>query len=161
MKANYLPFLIHPSILNKSLKHIQHKLNNEYPGFYISQTDPKFYYSSSNFIYSKHKYDIFVIIKILISFKRSDYDLYRVISLPVPINLTDDATQLLNIPNFIAVSKTADYFVQLSNTDIASCSRDNKNFHCPINQSFDTTKDSCLIAIFTNDKSKVKQLCNF
>ena len=160
-KGQLSPLLIKPVILTQTIENIQLLLNRDYPGFYITQKHPDFYYASSDFIYRKHKSDIYVLIKIPLAFKTSQYDLLEVTSFPFPINNSLHASQLLNVPRYIAVSPKSKYYLSLSDKDFAKCSGHKNNFHCPLLNSFNSSKESCLLSILNENKENIKSFCDF
>ena len=99
------PFLIFPEILRNTIHHIQLILNNGYNNFHLTQTNPDFYYSNAIFIDARNHSTIFLLIKFPISTFSEPRTLYKIISLPVPINeLSNHSTQFLD---------TDDYFLQI------------------------------------------------
>jgi len=60
-------------LLLKPINQTYSTVNREYPGFYITQNNPTFYYVSDDFIYSKHKSDVFVLIKLPIGLSPTVY----------------------------------------------------------------------------------------
>ncbi|XP_052076736.1 uncharacterized protein LOC127714723 isoform X1 [Mytilus californianus] len=155
------PLLIKPSTITSTINRIQQVLNTKYPGFYISQTSQNFYYDTKYFVFSKHKSDIFVMLNIPLAYKMSKLDLYKVTSLPFPHNSTTHATQLLNTPQYVAITKDKQYYIKLSDQELEKCTKYDDNFHCQFTKSFSTSKSSCLMSIYNNQKEKVNQFCDF
>lgn len=127
--------------------------------------DSSFYYSSNKFLFARHNNDLFVTVKFPISSQRLPLKLYKVISLPVPTseNVTSkmQATQLLSLSDYFAITPHHDYFLSLNSQDLPDCVHGTLIL-CFSNwpQSPITVPD-CTIALFANNVQQVKELCNF
>ncbi|XP_071088962.1 uncharacterized protein [Haliotis cracherodii] len=162
-KNKLSPLLIPPQILQQTIHHLSTLLSKKYPSFRLLQTTPAFYYSNAKFIYARAKSYVFISIKFPISSIIHSLQLYKIISLPLPINGTSaHTTQLLDMPDYLALSQETQHYVNLDSSTLASCNGDENILHCPFHialQSF--TKPSCPLALFQNDKIAVKTLCDF
>lgn len=116
------PFLISKSTIGHTINQITHLLRKSYHGFHLVHTDPSFFYSKGKFLYARHKSNLYITLKFPISSQTSSMKLFKVISLPVPIsNTSGQATQLLSIPDYLAVSTHHDSYVQLKSKDLINC----------------------------------------
>lgn len=88
------------------------------------------------------------------------FQLYKIISLPVPIADSAQASKLLNVPSYIAVSEDSQFFKTLTNDDIVKCSGD-KNMHCPITTNIQSTSSTCLPSLLANDVKSLNISCEF
>ncbi|CAC5410655.1 unnamed protein product [Mytilus coruscus] len=89
------------------------------------------------------------------------FELFSVSALPVPVNTSLHATQLMDAPEYLALSNDKKTYLSLTSQQVMKCKNYNKNMYCPLLQSFSVSEDSCLVSIFNNDKDKVKSLCDF
>ncbi|CAC5400203.1 unnamed protein product [Mytilus coruscus] len=105
VKGNLSPFLISPNILKSTLKHVQLILNGKFKGFYLLNTDPAYYYSSSQLLYARNHSTLYVTLKFPISTFSSPLALYRVNSFPVPINSSSNhGTKIMDLPEYFTVT---------------------------------------------------------
>lgn len=107
---------------------------------------------------------LYLTLKIPISYSQDSLTLYKVVSVPVPINDTSKhATQLLDVQDYFAITCTPNqqFYVQLSESVVSSC-KGTHHKHCYVNVPLDpVTKDSCLLALYANNKNSIQQFCNF
>ncbi|XP_062603682.1 uncharacterized protein LOC134265486, partial [Saccostrea cucullata] len=165
LEGKISPFLIPKHILSKVISNIRHKLRKSYQKFYLVQLDASFYYSGGKFLFARHNNNLFITVKFPISSQRLPLNLYKVISLPVPTseNVTSkmQATQLLSLSDYFAITPHHDYFLSLNSKELTDCVH-GTSILCYSNwaQSPITVPD-CTMALFANDVRKIKELCNF
>lgn len=151
------PFLISKSTIGHTVNQINHLLRTSYHGFHLVHTDPLFFYSKGKFLYARHKSNLYITLKFPISSEPSSMKLFKVISLPVPIsNTSGQATQLLSIPDYLAVSPHHDSFVQLKANDLINCNHGD-TVACVTNYALTPyTTYSCVLALILS-----KQIMQF
>ena len=156
------PFLVPRSSLKNVIKGISDSLKKNHKGFYLCYTDPAFYYSHAKFLYARHMGNIYISVRFPISTHAQPLQMYKVISLPVPLNATSShATQLLSVPEYLAITHHHDYFVPLSHADLLKCTQTPVSL-CTNNIPLSPiTKPDCTLAIFQNSPKLVKNFCNF
>jgi len=156
------PFLIPKHALLHSLHKVQRILSKFYPGFYLTHLEPNYYYTHSNFIFTRNHSTLFISVRFPLSTHSKPLTLYKIISLPVPVNATSShATKLMSLPKYVATTYQHDYYVTLSVEDLANCIHD-VHMYCPSNiPLIPTSKPSCTMALFNNNVTMVNQLCNF
>lgn len=155
------PLILQQAALESTLNDIQHILNTQYPGFYLSETTADIY-AVSNFLYAKNGTKIYLTIKIPISHFKEPLTVYQIKSLPVSINSTSaHATHLLNIADNLILTKNHQFYATLSNSQLARC-KGGIVKHCTFNLALTpVTTESCTLALYLNSKTKVKSLCDF
>ena len=101
--------------------------------------------------------------QIPLHFKESNLDLYKVITLPVPVNqTTKHTTQLLDGSEYFILSKNKMYYNVPPKTYINRCIIEEHYFQCPFKILLKSVEhNSCILSIFQNHKDDVKELCNF
>ena len=156
------PFLIPKGKMNSVIGKINQILQKSYKGFFLTHTDPSFFYSNAQFVYARSYSNIYITIKFPISAHKLPLQLYKVISLPVPVNRTSShATQLLSLPSYIAVTNHHDHFVSLEPSQLVNCVHGKTilcNFNIPLTP---ITVPDCTMAIFANNVKQVHKLCDF
>ena len=156
------PHLISPDTMLKSITDIQSILHNKFKGFHLVYTDPNEVFKNVDSIYARKNTKLYISVKFPISSFPQPLSLFHVLSFPVPINDTSNhATQLLNLPPFIAVTHDLQYYATFKNDDLDQCVK-SKLISCKFNKVLTpVTHNSCILALFKNDKTLVKNLCDF
>lgn len=156
------PLLLPKHTLTQALHKVQRILTDSYPGFYLTQFHPSFYYTNSNFMFIRNHSILYLTLRFPVSAHAHPLQLYKVLSLPVPVNNTlKHATKLLDLPDFFAVTHQHDYYLPLSAKQLTNCQHDSAitcNFNLALIPSH---VQQCTIALFNNDMKQVKRLCNF
>ena len=93
---------------------------------------------------------------------RQPLELFRVKSFPIPVNdSTNHATQLLDIPDYFAITHDVQYYTYFQSEQLLTC-QSNKLKQCTFQKVLTSAvQTSCLLALFMENKAVVKQLCNF
>lgn len=153
------PFLLPKHILAHSMHKIQRIMSESYLGFHLTHVDPSYYYTHSNFVYARNHSRMYITVNFPISAHAKPLNLFKVYSLPVPVNSTSsNATKLISLPKYFAITNNNDFYAALSTDDLGNCKHGMTVFCLqltPINQ------PSCIVALFSNNITMVKQLCNF
>ena len=90
------PQLLLSNVISHVLRKVTKTLNKHHNGFQVTQLLPSYYYTYSDFFYSRHNSSLYITLKISISSFHSKFSVYKVRSLPVPLNTsTSLATQLM------------------------------------------------------------------
>ena len=155
------PLLLPLDTLQNTLNDIQNILATKYTGFFVSINSAAQMYHDAKFIYTRKQSVLYLTLKVPISYSKDSLNLYRVLSFPVPINDTaKHATQILNMPDYFAITPDQQFYVHLSQTQLASC-KGSMNKHCHMNLPLSpVTRDSCSLGLFSNNKGIIKDLCN-
>ena len=100
--------------------------------------------------------------KIPISSFLKPIPLYKLYSLPVPLNTTSHhATQLLDVPEYFVHTSDNQHFALLSHRELQKCTGNDVIF-CPFHLALSSVAtSSCISAIFYNQKELVHKLCDF
>lgn len=103
------PFLLPESILEHTIRQIEHKLAKEYNKFYLIHNHQAQFYKEADFIYARHGSSLYLTVRFPISSHEKPLTLYQILSLPVPINSTSNhSSQLLDMPDYLALSNHRD-----------------------------------------------------
>ena len=157
------PLLLSADILSKTIHHIQRILNDKFQGFHLIQKNPAFYYNHGKFIYARISANkLFVTVKFPIASMAQPFKLFKIISLPVPINSTaQQATQLLNLAPFFAISTNGEFYTNIPTDEFTQCFG-TQSLHCPFKPTLlAKTKPSCEMALFQNNKNDIFAQCDF
>ena len=162
IEGRLTPSLISRDVLRHSISQIQTSLTKDYQNFFITMTDPDYYFRHGQFVLGRHNNSLFVTMKFPISHEKQPLQLFEIISMPVPVNNTSNhATQLLDLPKFLAITSHQQYYLELQKDDIALC-RKHHYYICNFNKALKpVTKDSCVMGLFSNNKVMINKLCNF
>ena len=162
VKGKLSPLLIQPEVIASTLHGIQRLLNQKYPGFHLACKTVQEIYQSGKFLYTRNNSNIYVTIKFPLTYQQHPLTVYRIISVPVPINETSEhATHLLNLPKFLVISHDSEYYATLSQEDLSSCTGGSSTY-CTLNQALTpATTPSCEYGLFANNKVTVNSHCDF
>lgn len=156
------PLLIPESVVYGTLMDIQNILVTQFNGFRLAVDNVRSVYSTSSFLYARNGTKLYVTVKLPISHFEKPLQLFKVISMPVPINASSPhGTQLLELPKYFAITTDRQHYAELTAADLDACSG-RKVLHCSKNFAlYPVTTLSCVLALFANDKDKVKSVCDF
>jgi len=156
------PSLIPKIVLTKTLHKIQSTLTKYYPGFHLTHFHPTYYYTTSNFMFTRNHSSLYITVKFPVSSHSHPLQLYKILTFPVPANNSmNHATQLLDLPNYIAFTHQHDYYLPLKSSDLTNCVH-GENTYCNYNMALTPTSNvQCSLALFQNDVNQVSKLCNF
>ena len=170
------PFLLTRDMLKFVIEHIQSKIlrNPLYESLKLVSNDPLYYYQLQGAV-SVSRTDRFLLLTIGIPLYNyfSEIPLYRIHSFPVPVaaglsydpNVVIDKegyTEILDLPEYIAVSDDKQRFIELSeNEKISSCTGVGRILFCSglknvVHLMYSTT---CAFAIFMDNHADVKKHC--
>lgn len=163
VQGKITPFLIQESVLAQTLQQIEKKLSKSHTRFFLIKKHPAYYYRSADFLYVRQGSSLFITIKFPISSHRYPLTLYKVISLPVPINSTSShASQLLDTPDYLAISHDLQSYRTLSNAQLSDCTRNSPHVICTSNIPLKhVSVPNCIMSLFSNNKTQTKTTCNF
>ena len=156
------PLLIQPEHIKAAFHDIQKLLNRNYPGFGLAYQDIQNVYSSGNFLFARNNSNIYITIKLPLTYRPKPLSLYKLSTIPVPINETSThATTLLNLPPFFLITDDSEYYASLSELEISKC-YGKPQLYCPFNLALrPATSQSCELGLFTNNKQMVHSFCDF
>lgn len=156
------PALISTPVITNTIQEVSKILTEEYSNFYLTIKDPEYYYKHGQFVFGRHFGAIYVTLKFPLSHEKLPLNLYQVISMPVPVNETSNhATQLLDLPDYLAITSHQQYYLLLDKTDLATCHK-HQLYLCNFNKALmPVTQKSCIMSLFANDKQSVNEMCNF
>ena len=156
------PKIIPPSILAHTIEAINVHLRKHYPKFAITHVNLLYYYQANTFKFLRHNDKIFITMKFPISAEPDPFKLFKVKSLPVPLNhSTDHASQILDLPDYFAISHDHLYYMILTEAQFLNCEGSNY-VHCPmILPQIPMSRMQCITALFQQLRNEIKRFCNF
>ncbi|KAK3097873.1 hypothetical protein FSP39_014042 [Pinctada imbricata] len=165
VKGRITPHLIDRPTLTKVLRHLHSHIRKSFKQFYLTHIDPNYYYANAKFVYARRGSQLYVTVKFPLSSLNKPLNLYKVISLPVPVknnsSLTMHATQLHSLPDYFAITPHHDHYLQLSSKDLVNCQHDSVIL-CDMNLALTPiTVPDCTMALFSNNPVQIKKLCDF
>ena len=162
VKGKLSPLLLKPETLKSALHDVQKLLDKSYPGFGLAYRDIQDVYSAGNFLFARNNSNIYITIKLPLTYRPKPLVLHKLTAIPVPINETaSHATTLLNLPTYFLISDDNEYYASLSEIDISKC-YGKRQLYCPFNLALrPATSHSCELGLFLNNKQMVHSFCNF
>ena len=156
------PLLIPQHFIESTLKDIAVLLQTNFNGFHLTLSAVPNVYSDCKYLFSRNGTNIYVTIKLPISYFKEPLHMYKIVTVPVPVNATSThATQLLNLPPYFLMTANKQYYAAVSDLDLTLCTG-NTIKYCTSNVALaPVTSASCTLALFANNKAQVKSLCDF
>lgn len=156
------PHLVSTETMLSTLKGIQEILHEKFPGFHLVYKDPALIYQYVSTIFARKGSKLYVSVKFPISPFSRPLLLFEILSFPVPVNETSDhATQLMQLPKYFAISQDSKHYTSLKSHELNSCTF-NKMIECRFNKILTpVSQKSCVFSLFSDEKSLIKQNCNF
>ena len=145
-----------------TMSDIQNILHDKYYGFHLVFTKPDDVYKNVESLYTRKGSKLYISVKFPISPYNKPLSLFKVLSFPVSINDTaKHATQLLDLPDYLVVTADVQYYTSLNQLHLNKC-KGSKLRTCKMNKIlYPITRKSCIFALFRNDKTMIKDMCDF
>ena len=101
-------------------------------------------------------------LKFPISTLEANLDVFEILTFPVPINQTSNhATQLLDLPQYLAISVTENYYMTLTKSEWTNY-HGQSNKLCPSQMPLiPISSPSCLPALYYKNKTDIRNYCDF
>ena len=142
------------------IHHINRKLLARDTQLAVMPMDTVNMYNFLPFVWTYRPSGLFITIKFpLITSSLSKFDIYKVLTFPVPINDTSNhATLLSNVPPYLGFSQDNKYFIHPTRDMLNGPILDAQTVNLPLHS---LTNPSCLTSIFFDDAERIKSLCDF
>ena len=159
LTTNLVPY----TTLAQTLTNIQSILSVKRPGFHLLFKDPHFYYKHEHVLFYRHNNEIMVTIKFPIGKLHKPMALQKLYSYHVPVHFTSDhATSILDLPPFIAISHSKDYYTEVNNEVLRKCHHYNKVIFCNFNIALlPASHWKCSFALYNDNREQIQNTCNF
>ena len=156
------PSILPVDILQQTMNEIQNLMHMKYSGFYLTAHKPSQIYENAKFVYLRHDSKLYITVKFPMSPHAKPLSLFKVLSFAVPVNDTSNhATQLLDLPEFFALTHDLQFYSTFQHVDFSTCTR-TKHLVCNFNKALTpVTQETCIMALFANNKQLVNRHCNF
>ena len=156
------PSLIKPQMLSNTIAEIQDMLVKQYPNYCLAMTNVLYYYKQASFSVIRQDNNILITIDFPIA-SADTFNLFRVYSFPIPINQSSShATQLMQVPDYIAITQDKQFYTTLSENSISYCKTTKQEKYCRFRPPLSAvSKKNCIANLFLNNRKEIKQYCNF
>ena len=158
----YLPVeMVSPQTLRDTLEDIQER-GDFATTFQFALTDLSAYYKMQDILYTVTRDQLFVTLKIPITSTTTVYTVYRIQAVPIRISNERNETSVIELKDpYLAVSSDKMFYFTMSESQFQSC-QGNLFKRCDQGLAVkETTHMTCSMAIFLNDHSQIKELCEF
>ena len=161
MRDRLPPYIISPSVLMNTLQHTDKYLQT-HNGYSLVTTNPSYYYHTATVAYQRYHSSIYININIPIALTKATFDVFEILSFPIALHShSDHATQLLDLPPYLAVNVEENFYISLTESQYRNC-HGNSIKHCstllPVKEFKSVT---CEMAIFLQHKSDIMSLYDF
>ena len=152
LQGNLASDIITPTDLNYTLTQIQNFLNKNYPNTKIIKNIRELYHDK-NIQYSLYTDHILITVPIPIGNVEDKYTLYKIKSHQVSLHSKSNVTtKITNLPNYVALSKTGKYFLELTEEQLKTCTgKGALTCHKTISP-IQNTAENCAVSIITQAK---------
>ena len=138
---------------------ISTKLNAINPHLSLKHLTPQEIYSTKNFFWTYHENSLYITIKFPILSPQSKLEVYKVYSVPVPLNdSSTHATQLLDLPKYVAFGSDHQYYTFPAEHMFDKGILNAQKHNLPL---YPASESTCITAIFFQSKQDIKKLCDF
>jgi hypothetical protein len=151
-------------ILRHTLSQIDKDLLKNHPAVKILHTDLRFYYKSSLHHYLYNDDSLYITLSVPVTDTDVIYDLYKVVTLPVPIQSHRENytgfTRISNIPDYLAVTKGMTRFISLHQAELSNCQSSLDTVVCNTPLPTLTSPSDCVTGLFTNNTAVIHTTCS-
>ncbi len=156
------PDLISESDLDSALKQLQNKLATDISMYKVVHTDLGWYYNHARPTFIRVNNKLIISLFIPLSSNRERYYMYRIHTFEVPAPGQPDLyTYVNNDVEVFGINHRRTHFLEMSLSDWNSC-KTYSSQHCrKAMKIYDTYYSTCLTALFNDEKTKIKALCDF
>ena len=159
LQNNISPFILPYKDIKETIARINKKLTNAQSQLSAKELTPTDFYSSSNFIWTFKNESLFITVKFPLISAVSHLDVFEVIPVPVPFNLSSQhTTQLLELPRYDAFTKNRHYHTFPSDHICKKGILNAQEYDLPMHP---IDEESCATAVFVDNKNSVKCACDF
>ena len=156
-KGKLSPHLIPQSLMHHTMTEISKTLTIKYNGYSLVFNHPDEVYRNVDTNFARQKNTLFVSVKFQVSSFNKPLSLFKILSFPVPINNTaNHATQLLDLPKYFAITDDLQYYAFFDSEGLERCKTGKLILCTSSKQLHPITFESCISALFKNDKTVVK-----
>ena len=156
------PRLISQLQVKKLYRNVKKQLQKNYPNFVITNADINNFYDTPNYLFYTIERHLYIQVKIPLSSYNAIYEVYKIISIPLPLNDNQSAHMYTTykLPPLVAISVDKTYYIDLTQDQYELCKGDPIR-HCSMNIPIQTIQQpSCAVAIFLNQMDKIAKLCD-
>ena len=151
--------IVPPKDLQKVLESVSGNLLKSLPSFKITHNHIAYYYAHKLVSFAHSPDFLYIRLKIPITSGNTNFDVYSVNSLPMPVisNKTHGITEIIGHSKYLAVS--SDHLLYAELNELGICS-DEVYSRCPeVIVPVERTIHSCTSALFYNDAAGIRKLC--
>ena len=152
--------LISYNTLDKILLHVGNEILKY--NMKIVNKNPMFYYLQENIVFTRSMNKIYIMVNIPVYALGGLLQVYRIDVHNLPVNEnTPGGSKIVGLPDFIAVTEDANYYVEMSAADLSSCIGE-KILTCSSEKSLRSfTALTCAAALFKESNVDIDNLCDF
>ena len=163
LQGNLSPIIIPHTELNKVIRQIHTLLFIHRPGFHLLHNAPSYFYKNADFKIHKSEKAVLIAVKFPLGSHDQPMKLFKILHYPVPINTSSPhATQISDLPSYLAISHLRDSYTTLPENALNSCSKDKSSLNCHFTvPMYSLENPNCALALYQGNKSDIHNLCNF
>ena len=164
------PEFVSSKLLENSLQKLQDNFQKKYSQYHLCHETASYYHRQKGATFYRNGHNIYINIPVPLCRHSLIFDVFKVIHLPIPsfpsvaqntngTAISQSVTVLNNLPNYFAIQRNGDYFLEMSTAEFQTC----QGLSILICQPLTILKPdlpSCARAVLLNQHSKVLKWCN-
>ena len=152
------PQLVKPHDIQQVLTEIKSQLPSS---FRLTHESPVYYYHIPDVTYSRHGQYLYIKIKIPLTTDADLFDVYKIYSLPIPINHESaQFSKIVTKKPYLAISKNKRFFSTLTQDELNRCAGNTFKRCDNIIQVNQNSTPNCMMALFTGSSHVIADLCD-
>ena len=153
------PYLLPFNDIKLTRDHINERLAQANSQLSVKDMSPNDFYSSPNFLWTYKNQSLFITVKFPLITAVSHLEVFEILAVPVPFNLSSDhTTQLLNLPRYIAFTRDRHYYTFPSDKIWEQGILNAQEYNLPMHP---IDEISCATSIFFDNKRTIMSSCDF
>ena len=158
LSHDIIPF----TTLKENIHKVSETIYQRFPQLHLVQHDPTFYLQSELFLFRRHHNKFYITIFFPVSVYQNLFQLYQIKTIPVPLNASSQhVSQLLDLPEILAINKVDDVYTTLSQSDLNNCKGTAVKLCHLVLPNHHTNHMTCTLALFLDDIQAIHQMCDF
>lgn len=155
--------ILPPAMCHRILYHVSQRSSVHFPDLELASMNIEHIYQITDVLLTRYGDSLYLVLKLpLKSVSMGHATVYEVLAMPMPVpNNPARATQLVNIPSYVAVTDNNKFYASLEAKDLTACSGVKLrvcNNPLPFKS---TAAKSCIVALIHGNTPDIKHLCNF
>ena len=163
LQGKLSPTIVPHTELIKTFRHIHSTLFIHRLGFHLLHNAPTYIYQHAEFKLHKSNRSILILVKFPLGSHDQPMKLFKILHYPIPLtNTSSHATQIANLPAYLAISHLKDSYTVLPDSALNECSFNKSSVNCHFSVPLRSKQNqNCAFALYRGNKTGIHNLCKF